>query len=152
MIPNGMEDVFWRFVLEGGGCWNWRGIITRNGYGQLSHNWAKYYAHRVSWELNYGPIPDSLWVLHRCDNRPCVRPDHLFLGDSSVNTKDCWNKGRHPGNSGGYGKSGVRGVAWDKINCKWRAQIYRPVPIYLGLYGTVVQAQAALVAYRGGDK
>lgn len=53
------------------------------------------YAHRVSWELAYGPIPPGLFVCHHCDNPPCVRPDHLFVGTPRDNTLDRDRKGRH---------------------------------------------------------
>lgn len=77
-------------------CWVFTGCCSANhGYGRIAiaRSVARR-AHRVSWELANGPIPDGLFVLHRCDNPPCVRPDHLFLGTQRDNILDMHRKGR----------------------------------------------------------
>lgn len=80
-----------------GQCWLWTAATIR-GYGQIAHviNGKKRpaYAHRLAWEMAYGPIPDGLSVLHRCDVPLCVRPDHLFLGTQQDNLEDARAKGR----------------------------------------------------------
>ena len=89
-----IEERFWYFVEKTETCWLWRGSLA-SGYGYLGINYKKIGAHVFSWELHHGKIPDGLWVLHRCDVRNCVRPDHLFLGTQLENMQDCLNKGRH---------------------------------------------------------
>ena len=77
------------------GCWLWIGHCKSNGYGQAgSRKTDDRFAHRESWRLHKGPIPNGLHVLHRCDVRCCVNPDHLFLGTPTDNMKDCSAKGR----------------------------------------------------------
>jgi len=86
---------FWDKVNKSAGCWEWTGGTNGYGYGVLAiaHGRPRL-AHRLSWELAHGPVPDGLCVLHRCDNRLCIRPDHLFIGTRSENTKDRHDKGR----------------------------------------------------------
>ncbi len=76
------------------GCWIFHGAITDVGYGRLWVNKVRWLAHRFAWTIANGPIPDGKWVLHRCDVRACVRPDHLFLGDHDDNMADMARKGR----------------------------------------------------------
>lgn len=84
------------------GCWEWTAWIHPKGYGVLpmGGNGKKIRAHRFSWELKHGPIPEGLFALHRCDNRKCVNPEHLFLGDDGDNVRDMVSKGRHGSRKG----------------------------------------------------
>lgn len=94
MVRASTEDRFWSKVEKSDGCWEWQGSRTK-GYGKF---WAGsgglVRAPRFSWKLHNGPIPDGLHVLHSCDNPPCVRPDHLFLGTNLENIRDRMAKGR----------------------------------------------------------
>lgn len=74
-------------------CWVWLGAPDPNGYGAVKYFGIKKGAHVISWKLYKGDNGDK-WVLHKCDNRLCVNPDHLFLGDRSDNMIDCVIKER----------------------------------------------------------
>lgn len=93
-----IEDRFWSKVSKTDGCWEWVGYVHPSGYGQISRGGREgcIYVHRVSWIIHNGEIPDALYVLHRCDNRRCVNPSHLFLGTYGDNLRDMVLKGRHP--------------------------------------------------------
>lgn len=79
------------------GCQIWLGAIQVKGYGFLSVNSYPMLAHRASYSVHKGAIPDGMMVLHRCDVRLCINPDHLFLGTAMDNTKDMVQKGRDSG-------------------------------------------------------
>lgn len=89
-----LQARFWSKVNLGAGCWEWKGPRAKTGYGTINVNGMTATAHRVAWILVNGTIPPGLHVLHRCDNPPCVRPDHLFLGTHDDNMRDCSSKGR----------------------------------------------------------
>lgn len=80
---------FWSHVDKSGTCWPYS---TAYSYGSVMWKGRHTAAHRVAWELTYGPIPAGMHVLHRCDNKPCVNPDHLFLGTQRDNAIDYYTK------------------------------------------------------------
>ena len=91
-----IADRFWQKVEKTKTCWNWTASLDRKGYGKIGvGRESTLAAHRVSYELANGPIPEGKYVCHTCDNPACVKPDHLFLGTHLDNMKDMIKKDRH---------------------------------------------------------
>jgi hypothetical protein len=94
----GLESRFWSHVTAGGedDCWEWRASTGDFGHGIIrgDNNGKAIGAHRVSWEIHNGPIPDGLWVLHHCDNPPCCNPRHLYVGTRLDNVRDMHERQR----------------------------------------------------------
>jgi hypothetical protein len=109
-----VEERFWEKVDKNGPiipyvgtpCWVWTAGTASYGYGHFRIGSKLIYTHRYSWELVNGAVPDGLMVCHKCDNSPCVNPNHLFLGTNSDNQRDSIEKGR--GNKAIGDKNGSR--------------------------------------------
>ena len=119
------------------GCRLWTGCVHKNGYGAIGvDGCGKSLAHRVAYELFVSPIPDGLWVLHRCDTPACVQPTHLFLGSPQDNVDDMRSKGRGT-------------IGDNHPNSKLTDQ---EVAIVRELYDFALASQKELAAYYGVGK
>lgn len=115
-----VDDRFWSKVAirAWNDCWNWRGSFFRSGYGQFWFEGTNHHAHRVSFVLGRGEIAGDLQVLHRCDNKACVNPSHLFLGTHDDNMADKCRKGRQARGEGN-GRSKLTASDIREIRALW---------------------------------
>lgn len=88
------DERFWTHVARGDGCWEWTGTRRPDGYGVHWNGSRQVRAHRRSWEMANGPLPEGAVIRHSCDNPPCVRPDHLAIGTQQDNLADMTSRGR----------------------------------------------------------
>lgn len=91
---NKTERKFWERVDMSGDCWEWQRATTGEGYGNLWIDGKNVRAHRYSYSLAHGPIPEGMCICHHCDNPVCVRPSHLFMGTNGDNIRDAFAKGK----------------------------------------------------------
>lgn len=139
-----LEQRFWSKVNKDApnGCWEWTGYITPQGYGLFWDGKKPNTTHRVSQELTNGPIPEGMFLDHRCSNRKCVNPEHLRVVTHAQNMQHL--TGPRKNNT-----SGVRGVSWDKSRSAWLVSVQLNGRTYSGgRYSTLEEAERAAKALR----
>lgn len=119
-------------------CWNWTGPVHSTGYGEMYMHGKEHRAHRLSYITHYGPIPDGLFIDHKCHNRLCVNPEHLRIADAKLNAENL--------TGGQSGKTSAhRGVSWSKSSKKWRALVgHQGKLIHVGYF--MLESEAAEAA------
>lgn len=133
---------FWPKVDKSGSCWIWTGAKNDSGYGTFSVRGKVKMAHRVSYTWACGSIPRGMLIDHTCHNQACVHPAHLRLATNKQNMEH--QLGAHRGNA-----SGVRGVVWNPVSKKWRAQVRHFGKLHsLGQFASIAEAEAVVIAKR----
>lgn len=138
----GQDQSFWSKVNKTDSCWLWGSPRPKSGYGYMKYGGKTLLAHRISYAMANGTIPDGMQVDHMCHNRACVRPDHL----RAVTHKQ--NQENRAGALGGN-DSGVRGVRWVASRSAWRARVgHNGESVHAGYYASKAEAEAAVIAKR----
>ncbi len=88
------KEDFYKNAKFNNDCLEWQKYTNRHGYGYVALNGKNWSIHRLSYYFTYGEIPKGKWILHKCDNRKCIKPEHLYLGDNKQNVKDRMMRGR----------------------------------------------------------
>lgn len=136
------EQRFWAKVDKTGMCWVWTAAMI-DGYGDFYDGSAYILAHRFSYQLAHGRIPQGMRIDHLCFNHACVNPDHLRLATQKQNGEN------RAGPQSNNQSSGVRGVTWNKKTKKWHAQVtHQGRNHYAGEFSILDDAEAAVIAKR----
>jgi len=136
--PKPVESRFWSKVYKRSPseCWIWIGPVRRGGYGAMEIEGKMVSAHRLAYEMHFGPIPDGFYIDHICRVQKCVNPSHLRPATPAENG---YNRGRNSNSS-----SGLKGVSWEPSRMKWRATIQaNGKSTIVGRYETAELAHAA---------
>ena len=138
----GQDDVrFWSKIDKGEQCWLWTDPPNAQGYGAISYGGKRRTAHRVSYEIHRGAIPDGMQIDHACREKLCVNPDHLRVVTDGENKQNLAAYARS--------KSGIRGVTYYPKRRKWLAMAQRDgVKHYLGWHLTSTSASSAVSEWR----
>lgn len=153
-----LPERLWSHVVILDGCWVWIGA-TSGGYGKIQRGrrgagfaWA----HRVVWELLYGEVPADMRVLHRCDNPPCIRPTHLYLGTQEDNMRDAAARGRtssgenHPSHR--LSAEDVRQVRTRLARGDKQAEIARDFGVSRGTIGDIATNRTWCTSHRAEQR
>jgi hypothetical protein len=113
-------------IVEVNGCWEWQKRVARSGYAQIKYEGITTIAHRLSYKVFIGEIPENLLILHKCDNKKCVNPNHLFIGTYSDNMKDMMIKERNKKQSN-LDKKDILEIRdlWPKLSIRELAELYK---------------------------
>lgn len=120
------------------GCWIYAGHINHYGYGQFSCNLNTKLAHRISWIIHYGYIPNKLLICHSCDNTRCVRIDHLWLGNHQQNMQDMSIKNRGRSKHRKDYHPGITKVK--RLNVELNIDLHNEIKKYVSLKNTTMAA------------
>lgn len=151
ILSQSIVEKFWKMVDFGeeNECWIWKGGTNGSGnglgHGKLvisrDHGKAKNeYAHRISWVLHYGQIPDGMFVCHHCDNPPCVNPKHLFIGTQVDNMKDMASKGRTGKGAFGERQHSAKLKEKDVVEIKTALRDGQKMSVLSKRFGVTIQA------------
>jgi hypothetical protein len=152
IVPD--TEVYWSNISPepNSGCWLWTGRVSTAGYGVLAAGVAgarnNEFAHRFAWRMHFGEIPEGMFILHRCDVRCCVNPDHLRIGDHQSNRSDMAKRWRGTRSASGN----LFGVAFHSgsgMRKRFSARVkYLGKSYSLGYYFTAEEASAVAVAFK----
>lgn len=135
------EQRFWAKVDKSAGCWVWTGSHNNQGYGTTSVDGVHVYAHRASFQMAHGPIPEGAVIDHICHTRDCVKPEHLRIATSKQNMENLLGAQINS-------KSGVRGV-YRREYGKWQVQVTHNRRVYNGgTFNELADAETAAIELR----